>query len=438
MPDLILDVPIYPEIQTYFMLFNRLHLWDGDGWKDESMAWKTGVYVASNLSGPQEYVYSGPQAQELLSRVSINNVHKWPIGTSKHLVMTDEKGLIANHGLVVRDAEDTFRQFASAPWPAIMNAQLKMNVQMTPREVFILQVAGPKSLTVLEKLIGEDLHGVPFLAIKKVSIPGIAADVEIEVARIGMAGTLSYELRGPFEHGAAVFDAVYRAGQEFDIKRLGWRTYVVNHTEAGYPQMGCNFVPTLGVATASELARAGFLLQMTGSTDPSDLRARSRTPHEVNWGWMAKFDHDFIGRAAVEAEAAGPKRKTVTLRWNKEDIADIFASQFQPGEEYRVLELPCVVQPWPGGGHADLVTKDGRPVGVASAGAYSYYYRELLCHCVIDIDQAEIGNEVIVQWGDFGKRIKQVRAVVERFPYQDLPTNKDYDMSTIPSGVAAG
>ncbi len=54
-------------------------------------------------------------------------------------------------------------------------------------------------------------------------IPGIDASVEIELSRIGMAQTLAYELRGPLEHGPAIYDIVYRAGKEFGIKRLGWR-----------------------------------------------------------------------------------------------------------------------------------------------------------------------------------------------------------------------
>ena len=37
--------------------------------------------------------------------------------------------------------------------------------------------------------------------------------------------------------------------------------------------------------------------------------------------------------------------------------------------------------------------------------------------CCIDIDEARIGNEVTVMWGDHGSRIKPVRAVVERYPY---------------------
>jgi vanillate/3-O-methylgallate O-demethylase len=77
-------------------------------------------------------------------------------------------------------------------------------------------------------------------------------------------------------------------------------------------------------------------------------------------------------------------------------------------------------------------------VGISSLAVYSYYYRQMISHCTIDLDQAEIGNEVVLQWGDHGRRIKPVRAVVERFPYLDLPRNEAVDLTAIPSGVAVG
>ena len=145
-----------------------------------------------------------------------------------------------------------------------------------------------------------------------------------------------------------------------------------------------------------------------------------------------KFDHDFIGRAALEAEVADPKRTVVTLRWNPEDVVDIYASLLQPGEEYKTIDLPTS-PPWSEGMniHADHLLKDGRPIGVSSGTIYSYHYREVLSHANIDVDQAEIGNEVVVQWGDHGRRIKDVRATVERFPYLTDPRNSDVDTATL-------
>jgi glycine cleavage system aminomethyltransferase T len=99
------------------------------------------------------------------------------------------------------------------------------------------------------------------------------------------------------------------------------------------------------------------------------------------------------------------------------------------------LALPCG-QPQPAGGHAGHVTaRDGTKIGLSSGTTYSYYYREVISHGTIDVDQARIGNEVIIHWGDYGKRIKEVRATVERFPCLDLPRNEKYDLSTVPSGV---
>lgn len=427
-------VPNYPDVHTYSMIFGKLQVWEGDGWKEESMSWKTGCYIAGNLTGPMEITYSGPEAQDLLSKLSINNVYKWPIGTSKHLVMPDQNGLIANHGLAIRDSEDSFRQLASIPWAVYQLQRLQMDVQYTIRDIFIFQVAGPTSIQVLERVLGHSLRDLEFLAIRKVKIAGI--DAELEVSRIGMVGTLAYEIRGAYESGPAVYDAVYQAGKEFGIKRLGWRTYFVNHTEGGFPQLNCSFTTSVREDEGFMATPLGGLVNVavSGSIDPDDRRARYRTPHEVNWGWMAKFDHDFIGRKAIEAESANRQRKTVILCWNKEDIADIMTSQFEPGEEYKFIEFPCAPQQL-GGGHADLVTKDGKPVGVASASVYSYYYREMLSQCSIELDHSEIGTEVVLHWGDYGKRIKEVRATVERFPYLDLPGNKNFDLDSVPSGV---
>ena len=63
-----------------------------------------------------------------------------------------------------------------------------------------------------------------------------------------------------------------------------------------------------------------------------------------------------------------------------------------------MIEIPSG-QPQPAGGHADYVTSlDGRHVGISSAPTYSYYYRDLISQCIIDIDQVELGNEVLVHW----------------------------------------
>ena len=67
-----------------------------------------------------------------------------------------------------------------------------------------------------------------------------------------------------------------------------------------------------------------------------------------------------------------PKRTMVTLVWNADDVADVYASLFRKDTPYRYMEMPrnmlgCVF--------ADAVTKDGKLVGVSTSRCYSYYFR---------------------------------------------------------------
>jgi glycine cleavage system aminomethyltransferase T len=82
------------------------------------------------------------------------------------------------------------------------------------------------------------------------------------------------------------------------------------------------------------------------------------------------------------------------------------------------------------------VLRDGKPVGVSSGTVYSLYYREVISHGTVDLDAAEIGTEVVVQHGNFGGPINDVRATVARYPYLDLERNQSYDLSAVPSGIA--
>ena len=424
-------LPYYDEPTLHLNLAGRLWAWEFDGWKPESMSWKTGCYIHTGLSNTRT-IFRGPDVKEFFSSIAVNSFETFEIGSMKHSIYTTEEGLITAHAILQRNDEHEYRYFAGQPWPHYRLVTSSFDVEMDPAPYYLTQVAGPTSLETLERATGESLRDIGFLRFRQAKINGKT----VEVARIGMSGNLAYELRGPLEQGAEVYDAVFRAGKDLGIQRLGWRTYLVNHVEGGFPQMNWTFTsaanPDPEYQAFVEGSRFTPPFNVSGSVDPSDLRARLRTPIELRWDRAVKFDHDFIGRAALEKEAADPERTVVTLRWNPEDVIDIYASLFQPGEEYQTIDLPTS-PPWSHGMnvHADHVLKEGRPIGISSGTAYSYYYRQVMSHGILDVDETDIGNEVIVQWGDHGKRIKDVRATVERFPYLKEHRNDQVDTATL-------
>lgn len=428
-------IPYYPEHALHFVDGGTVRQWEYNGWKAESLSWKKTCYIHGGLSGPGQVLYKGPEAEAFLASVFINNFSRFRPGTAKHAIACDENGLITGHGVLQRLAPDAFRLYVSGPWSLYMHSIGQYDVVQEVHDNFLFQVAGPTSLQTLEAATGESLRDVDFLRFRQTSINGTA----VEIMRVGMAGSLAYELHGPAADGPAVFDAVFEAGRPFGIERLGWQTFPVNHVEGGFPQLFWTFSSALyDHAGYREFTRAhphywfGEPL-FCGSVDPTDRRARYRTPFEVGWQRSIQFDHDFLGRAALEREAAAPRRTVVTLEWCAEDVTDIYASLFRPGEEYKYIDLPAAPAHRRSHAHADHVTRNGKPVGVSSGTVYSYHLRRMISMCTIDLDQAQIGNEVTVLWGDFGGRMKEVRATVARFPYLAEGRNRDVDVAALPA-----
>lgn len=418
--------PVYPDVTKYMDVLMDLRIWEGDGWKPESLSWKESCYIHSGLSGTALSV-TGPEAEAFLSKTSINDVYHWEPGTMKHLVQLNQEGYIANHALTSKLGENNYRIMACPPWPLYMSFALKMDVKVEFVPFFVHQISGPKAKAVIEKVTGSDISDVKFMDFRPIRIPGI--DAELEIGRIGMSGTIAYEIRGSMQFSAPSYDAIYQAGKEFGMKRLGWRTYCVNHAEGGFPQGGGSFNYAFDEGYWQMVGRDTTQLPNegnTGSIDPDDLAARFRTPYDVGWGWMVKYDHDFIGREAMEKIKDNPPRTIVTLEWNQEDVMDVFASMFGAREqEYKFFEMPCL-EPQMAGGLADKVTKDGKEIGISSFATYSYTYRQFISHCTIDTDQAELGNEVILHWGNYGHPIKEIRAKVVKYPYIQEKANQHY------------
>jgi glycine cleavage system aminomethyltransferase T len=404
-------------------------------WRDEEISWKQSCYLHAGLNPAPTFRVKGPEALDFWSRQCVNSFATFPVGTLKHAIMCTEQGLVMAHGVLMRVADDDFISYFLAPYAAYR--LYSGNYQATGEWItdrFLLQLGGPRSLEVLEAASRECLHDIEFGHHRLAAIEGI----EVRVSRMGMAGTLAYEVHGPATQATTLYNAIWEAGQAFGLLKLGWRAYQLNHTADGFPQSFVHFPVPWG-HDKGFLAFLGLPADMeaspgiyAGSMGP-DVSLRFRNPIELGWGRAVKFDHDFIGRAALEKEAANPRRTMVTLIWNTEDVVDVYASHLREGEPYLWMDPVHLGQhmgqniQW-----SDRVLKDGRHVGVSSGRQHSYYYRAMLSLCSIDVEQAALGNEVVVLWGEPGTRQKEIRATVARFPYLADARNETVDVSTIP------
>lgn len=431
-------VPYSQTVSMYrLMRWSFVVPYEYTGWRDEAMSWKETCYLHGNLNPTPTYRIKGAEALKFFSNTCVNGFANFPVGTGKHGIICNEDGLVMEDGVLLRLGEDNFITYWMKTYTqyALQKGNYKAIGEDLTGKVFLFQIAGPRSLEVLEAATGDDLHDIRFMHHRLSSINGI----EVRVLRMGMAGTLAYELHGQVEYARPIYNAVLKAGEPFGIRRLGVHAYGLNHTEDGFPQAGGHFPYPWG----EDKDFAEYLKKMGIATDDkailrgsmgTDIRLRYRNPVELGWAGMIKFDHDFIGRKVLEKEVVNPRRKMVTLEWNTEDIIDVYRSQFQPGEPYANMDEP-VNLPWEGGRrvfYADQVLKGGKLVGISSGRAYSYYYRQMISLCSIDVKYSAMGTEVIVLWGNPGTRQKEIRAIVSRFPYLSENRNQVVDVNRIP------
>jgi len=204
--------------------------------------------------------------------------------------------------------------------------------------------------------------------------------------------------------------------------------------EGGGPRPLTDYLPAVfdeEMTEYLEFFRAGLpafasTFNVAGSFDSDDVRDWYRSPVELGWSKTINLNHDFLGREALEAEKANPRRTIRTLVWNPDDVLDVHASLFRQGRPYQFMEMPRDQR---GFVWADRVLIDGRDVGVATSRGYSYYFPEMLSLCVIDVADAEIGTDVTVIWGAPGEPQKEIRAKVAPAPYKQ--DNRRVDLHSL-------
>ncbi len=335
------------------------------GWREEQLSWKESCYLHAGLNPAPTFRVKGPEALRFFSEISVNGFRDFQVGALRHVIMCNDDGHVVAHGVLLRVAEDDFVSYFLAPYAAYRFYTGEYDAQAEwVSDRFLLQLGGPRSLEILETATGECLHDIEFARFRSSSIQGI----DVRVTRMGMAGSLAYEVHGRTEDALVLYGAIMTAGESFGLAKLGWVGYQMNHTENGFPQSFVHFPVPWGedkgfmkfLRMPPEMG--GPPVTLAGSMG-TDIKLRYRNPFELGWGKVVKFDHDFIGRAALEKEAAAPRRKMVSLVWNAEDVVDVYAAQFREGQPFAWMD-PIHLGQSHGGSimYADQVLKGGKVV----------------------------------------------------------------------------
>ena len=412
-------------------------------WRDEQRAWQETCVLFNQSYHMTDMYVEGPDALQLLSNLGINSFKGFEPNKAKQFVPCNYDGYIIGDvvltylsrdrlNLIGRPSVHNWVQFHAETGGYDVSCERDERTVARPgpviRRTYRFQIQGPNAMQVMEKVLGKQPPELKFFNMTQIGIAGH----RVNALRHGMAGQPGFELFGPWEHGDEVKDALVEAGKDFGLYLVGARAYSSNTLESGWVPS-----PMPAVYSGEKMKAYRQWLpaksyeggaSLGGSFYSKNIEDYYLTPYDLGYGAFVKFDHDFIGREALEKLAAKPPRRTkVTLALNDEDVEKVIASQYKKGDRFKYFDFPSSVYstlPY------DKVTFQGQTVGISTWIGYSSNERKHLTLAMIDSEHAKHGHEVKLVWGEEGggsnkptveRHIQtELRGIVSPVPYSEV------------------
>jgi vanillate/3-O-methylgallate O-demethylase len=383
-------------------------------WRDEQRAWRESVVLCDQSHHMAEMLVEGPDAFKLLNQLSVNSFKGFTPGKAKQMVSVSHDGYVIGDGILFYLEDNKFNFVGREPivnWIAFNAETGGYNVTIhrddrspgnaggkaVNRRHWRFQLQGPNAWALLEKLNGAKIPDIKFFNMDWITIAGR----KIRGLRHGMAGAPGLEFWGPYEEREEVRAAIVEAGKEFGLRQLGSRSYSSITLESGWIPS-----PLPAVYTGEKMKSYREWLGPTryetagslgGSYVSKNIEDYYLRPAEIGYGMFVKFDHDFIGREALEAAGAAGQRKKVTFAWNNEDVAKVFGSLLNPpGENYKYIELPLSNY---ASSMYDRIEMGGKVVGFSMFAGCSFNERTMLSLGVVD-ENINVGDVLTMVWGE--------------------------------------
>lgn len=212
----------------------------------EQLATRNGVGIldASTLG---KIDIQGKDAREFLGRVYTNAWAKLAVGRCRYGLMCGEDGMVMDDGVSSCLGENHFLMTTTTGGAAHVLSWLEIYHQTEWPELDVyfnsvtdhwatMSIAGPDSRALLAKLTDLDLspEAFGFMDWREADVAGIPA----RIFRISFTGDLSYEINVPAHYGLKVWEALFKAGEAFNLTPYGTETMHVLRAEKGFIIVG--------------------------------------------------------------------------------------------------------------------------------------------------------------------------------------------------------
>ncbi len=313
-----------------------------------------GVFDVSHMG---EFILKGPQALNLIQKITSNDASKLFPGRAQYSCLPNENGGIVDDLIVYMMAENHYLLVVNASneqkdWDWISGYNdLGVEMENASDSYCLFAVQGPKATQVLQKLTNTDLGSIKYYHF---AIGDIAGGEEVIISATGYTGSGGFELYVKNEYAETVWNNIFEAGKDEGIKPIG-----------------------LGARDTLRL-EMGFCLYGNDIDDTT-------SPLEAGLGWITKFSKEFTNSDNLKLQKeAGVKRKLVGFTMVDRGI---------PRHDY------------------ELEDANGNVIGKVTSGSHSPVLSIGMGMGYVDVEFAAPETEIYV-----AIRKRKLKAVVKKLP----------------------
>ncbi|MBX2982877.1 MAG: glycine cleavage system aminomethyltransferase GcvT [Flavobacteriales bacterium] len=317
-----------------------------------------GMFDVSHMG---EFLVRGPQALDLLQKVTSNDVSKLGPGKVQYTYLPNENGGIVDdllvynmqhgddhHYILVVNAGNIQKDWDWIQSHNTFDAQLE-NIS---DHMGLLAVQGPKAVDTLKNFFEEDIAAMPYYTAKYAEMKGVGL---VLLSVTGYTGAGGFEIYVPNNLVEKAWNAIMEAGTPFGIKPAGLAARDTLRLEMGFCLYG------------------------------NDIDENT-SPLEAGLGWITKFTKEFTNSEALRAEKeAGVKNKLVGFELLDRGI---------PRHDYPVVDA------------------DGKNIGRVTSGTMSPSLQKPIGLAYVPKEMATPGTELLID-----VRGKKLKAQVVKTPF---------------------
>lgn len=326
-----------------------------------------------------KYKVTGKDASMFLSRIIVKDIRKLKLNQATYCCWCDDRGMVIDDGTVMYFGENEYFVTAADPsysWFSRFIKNLDVQIEDITDSYCGLALQGPKSRDILKNMCDADLDRLKFFWTTSAKGNGF----EFKISRTGYTGDLGYELWIKNEDALKLFDAIWSAGQDYNIRMSGIAALDIARIEAGLIMNGVDYHSSLHALIPEQMS----------------------SPYELGLGWTVHLDREpFMGQRALRAEKKkGSRWAIVGIDINWPDLEVLYKKHgLPPHTEAGAWRHSVPIY------HKQRKSKQ---IGYATSGTWSPILKKNIALATIGIDYGRPGTEV-----NFEVMVEHQREIVQ-------------------------